>query len=181
MTRSGDLARRRTTVERSTTSSDVGFMGSRVSTVASSSRNPQRGNVIYPAVNSLMGDDKNVCTNKIKRINKEPTYLDLERLPSSLNESHKDIRSMVHALGEAVTNQLQQITKRMDDLQENMTKSVDKIQKTNVEEKGDFNSKLNCLEQRIDQLNEKRIQAKTFHHELRRRFECFEHRVKKYT
>ena len=75
---------------------------------------------------------------------------------------------MIRELGESINCELRQISNRMDELQ-----------KENDREKKDSGAKFDCLNQKVDKLDERRIQAKNYHHELRRRFECFENKVNK--
>ena len=142
----------------STTISEVALMSSarnssksRSTISATSVENGQ------PIANSTR-DWKEISKYQVKADGKDLTVIDIE---VQSNVPSATLENMILELGESITSQLGQITKRMDD------------------EKNDLDTKFNFLNQKVEKLDEKRIQAKNYHHELRRRFECFENKVNK--
>ena len=158
---------------------------------------------MHPLVNNTSREGTGISNTETDIGSKELILTDLEDQSNSLKTSHGNIRSVVLDLGESITNHLQQITKRMDEQQKanndrennfdskllcmtqelrQMSRRLDDLQKTNEDGKmdlKDFEAKLNCIDKILEQVDKKRIQAKNNHHELRRRFDCFEHRVNK--
>ena len=100
-----------------------------------------------------------------KRDNKEVTVIDIE---GQLNAFNVTLENIKRELGESITCELRKLTKR-----------IDALQNANDDAKEYLGTKFNCLEQKVEKLDERRIQAKNYHHELRRRFECFENKVNK--
>ena len=158
---------------------------------------------MHPLVNNTSKEGTVISNTETDIGSKELIFTDLEDQSNSLKTSHGNMRSLVLDLGESITNHLQKITKRMDEQQKanndrennfdskllcmtqelrQMSRRLDDLQKTNEDGKmdlKDFEAKLNCIDKILEQVDKKRIQAKNNHHELRRRFECFEHKVNK--
>ena len=129
--------------------------------------------------NIQIGEEGRISTGSTKRGNKGMTYSDSDGMTTVSNEPLNDIRSTVKEFMESASNQLQQMTKSLDEHQKTVRNRVDELQKANDDARKNVDAKLDIIEQRIAQLDEKRIQSRTNHNELKRRFECFENRNNK--
>ena len=149
----------------STTTSEVVLVNSaRNSSMSCSTICPRRMEIDKSLTSSYI-DLEVVLKNQTKKDSKERTVIDIH---DQSNASNATLENMIRQLGESINSELRQISNRLDELQ-----------KENDREKKDSGAKFDCLNQKVDKLDERRIQAKNYHHELRRRFECFENKVNK--
>ena len=145
----------------STTTSEVALLNSARSspTICTTSTN------IGKLTTNSNIDWEEVSENQANKDSKELTVIDIEGQSNAYNET---LENMKRELGESITIELRKIYNMMDEQQ-----------KANADAKEYLGNKLNCLDQKVEKLDERRIQAKNYHHELRRRFECFENKVNK--
>ena len=100
----------------------------------------------------------------------------IQRLSNASFVPITDSTSISHGLQKSITTS---ISEKMDELQNETNERIDQLFKSNAVVVKRFDAKLNNIDKQIKQLTEKRMETKNSLHELRRRFECLEHKINK--
>ena len=125
----------------------------------------------------------------MKRSNTSQIFADARERKKSSDMSLELFRCMIHRMEETMSERIEQLQRTAEATRNQLVKidqTMDELQKTNeiqcLSIKDDFESSYDNpkeLNQRLKNLNEKQLQARSQHHELRRRLECLEHKFNK--
>ena len=178
MTRERDSAETESRTGMTTITSELALMESTEKNVVTCSRSIREGTSSVVSITSE--DCSERSTIETTKVSNHSIDSDIKTLSNSSFAPVTDVRSMAYESQKSFTTtiaeKIDQLQKRNDDQFREMNERIDHLC-GGVRKSIDV--KLIGIEKKIKQLTEKRIEAKNCHHELKRRFECFEHKINK--